>query len=180
MGLCLQYPIRELPNSIPGILQNAAGFYLPEAVEHPAARRSCRPNSKNFPEAVQISLGVNLRVGKQGLWLRAKYKGVPLYGIEKRFDPHSVPAEKQAVTISVPYCKGKNSVELFRNFHAIFHISIEYDLCITGSLKAAAPADEIPFQLLGIINFPVIDNGIFPFSSLTHHWLGAAGQIPNG
>ena len=119
-----------------------------------------------------------------------KYKGILFYSIEQRFDPQPVPAEKQTVLLSIPDGKGKNPVELFCHFHAIFHISAKNHLGITGGFKAVAQAAQIPFQFLRIVDLPVVDDSIFPVSPSAQHWAvprrtdpgwtAGCGKIPHG
>ena len=82
MGPGLQDPVGTFLEPSPGKLHHTARFDLPQSPEYTASGCSGRSYTENLPEAVQIGLGVNQRMGKQGLWLRAENKGIFLHGIE--------------------------------------------------------------------------------------------------
>ena len=69
VGPGLQGPVGIFPHPSPGTGHDTARLHLPQAAEHPAAGGAGRAQAENFPEAVQICPGLNLRVGKQGFGL---------------------------------------------------------------------------------------------------------------
>ena len=55
--------------------------------------------------------------------------------------------------------KGKDAVQALYKVRAVFHVACQYDLRVAGGLEGAARGHELLAQFIGIVQFPVVDNG---------------------
>lgn len=97
---------------------------------------------------------------------------LPLHCVKQKLDPQPVPAEEQRVPPPVP--DGKDPVDLLGHLHAVLHVSAGDHRGITGGLKAIPAAEPVLFQLLRIVNLPVVDDPELLSPLTVHHGLNAA------
>ena len=55
--------------------------------------------------------------------------------------------------------KGKDAVQALYKVRAVFHVACQYDLRVAGGLEGISRGHKLLAQFIGIVQFPVVDNG---------------------
>ena len=80
--------------------------------------------------------------------------------IEKRLYPNTVSGKKQTPFLLLPNGKGKNPVALFHAVRSKSGVGVEQHFGVGMAGKTVPQFQQVMAQFLGIIKFPVINQGI--------------------
>ena len=144
----------------PGIL---CGFQLLYPFKNAAARCSAGSAEHQFCNTLTVNLWLYAGKCQQCFNLGRKQEAAAVQHEKQRFYTHSVTGKKQLFFFTIPYRKGKDTIELGKTLFFPLDKAVQDDLGICRCLKAVPQRFQFSFQIGCIVQFSVIDNCITVF-----------------
>ena len=150
---------------------------LPHPGKSAVPRRPGGGQGQHLLPALGVRLRREPRVGEQRFWLAAEHQRGALKGIKQRLDAHPVPGQQQGAAAPVPEGKGENALQLLHRRRPEQDALPQQHLRVRPGLQRHAPLLQLPAQLGGVVELPVVAQGTLAPGQGAHHGLTAVLRV---
>jgi hypothetical protein len=157
-----------------------AGEYFPDIFKHAVSAGPGRAYAEDLVETRLADPGFYAGETQESFDLGGEDHGFFNNGIEQRFDPGPISVKHKALHDRVHDGYGKDAVELCDKVRTIFQVGGQDDFRVAGSLEAMAKRFQFIPQLMGVVQFPVVDDAPGPAVICFEHGLVSGDKIYNG
>ena len=159
-------PGRQLP--VPPFFQLPAGGHpaafagpqLLHPLENAAAGRTAGAQKHQLGDAVPVKPRLDAGEGEQRFQLGREKKIPALPPVEEGFDPHPVAGDEQPLFQAVPDGEGKNAVEPVQAVFPPRDKGVQHHFGVRPGRENMPAGDKFPPDLTGVVQLPVVDDGI--------------------
>lgn len=177
MRMALQVIIVGSVAAVAAACHIGAGTELVKAFKNSAARRSCRPEGKDFVQAAAIENRFHFRKAENAFRLRRKDNCIMDFGIKQRFDSKGISEQSESPVPLIVDGKGKDAVHVSHKISAKSKKREQEELGVGMCCGSDAALLQIFPECAGIVYLTVVDDMVAVGIKVPGHGLAAAGQI---
>ena len=156
MGVVCELPIRTKGQTARFICAAPSRLQLPDSSENTASGNPAGPQKQKLVCPLCIQLRFDFRAAEYGLYFGGKHQSVRTMDVEQGLDAHSVSGQGQALSAAFPDGKGKNTIEHPNTVHSPLCKGMQHYLCIRMPQEYVAQLHQLPPELTGVVQLPVV------------------------